>query len=124
MAKPYGVVIISHSKDVAKGVHDIIKEIAPDVSITHAGGTEDGRIGTSFDAVNEAIESNEANTVYTFYDLGSAKMNIETVEEISEKEIILFNAPILEGSYATAAQVQMDEKPEVIAANLKTIEIK
>ncbi|HEM0532468.1 TPA: PTS mannose family transporter subunit IIA, partial [Listeria monocytogenes] len=23
MAKPYGVVIISHSKDVAKGVHDI-----------------------------------------------------------------------------------------------------
>ncbi|HAM3400135.1 TPA: PTS mannose family transporter subunit IIA, partial [Listeria monocytogenes] len=52
MAKPYGVVIISHSKDVAKGVHDIIKEIAPDVSITHAGGTEDGRIGTSFDAVN------------------------------------------------------------------------
>ncbi|HBL8440594.1 TPA: PTS mannose family transporter subunit IIA, partial [Listeria monocytogenes] len=24
----------------------------------------------------------------------------------------------------TAAQVQMDEKPEVIAANLKTIEIK
>ncbi|HEL9339544.1 TPA: PTS mannose family transporter subunit IIA, partial [Listeria monocytogenes] len=25
MAKPYGVVIISHSKDVAKGVHDIIK---------------------------------------------------------------------------------------------------
>ncbi|HEL9533446.1 TPA: PTS mannose family transporter subunit IIA, partial [Listeria monocytogenes] len=22
MAKPYGVVIISHSKDVAKGVHD------------------------------------------------------------------------------------------------------
>ncbi|MBF2631744.1 PTS mannose family transporter subunit IIA, partial [Listeria seeligeri] len=46
MAKPYGVVIISHSKDVAKGVHDIIKEIAPDGSITHAGGTEDGRIGT------------------------------------------------------------------------------
>ncbi|MBA5745422.1 PTS mannose family transporter subunit IIA, partial [Escherichia coli] len=71
---------------------------------------------------NEAIESNEADKVYTFYDLGSAKMNIETVEEISEKEIILFNAPILEGAYATAAQVQMDEKPEVIAANLKTIE--
>ncbi|CCQ22250.1 phosphotransferase subunit dhaM [Listeria monocytogenes N53-1] len=56
MTKPYGVVIISHSKDVAKGVHDIIKEIAPDVSITHAGGTEDGRIGTSFDAVNEALK--------------------------------------------------------------------
>ncbi|EFR83272.1 dihydroxyacetone kinase, phosphotransfer subunit, partial [Listeria monocytogenes FSL F2-208] len=84
MTKPYGVVIISHSKDVAKGVHDIIKEIAPDVSITYAGGTEDGRIGTSFDAVNEAIENNEADKVYTFYDLGSAKMNIETVEEISE----------------------------------------
>ncbi|WP_122865678.1 dihydroxyacetone kinase phosphoryl donor subunit DhaM [Listeria valentina] len=122
--KEYGIVIISHSKDVAKGVSDIISQVAADVSITYSGGTDDGGIGTSFDKVNEAFEKNSAEKVYAFYDLGSAKMNIETVMELSDKEIILFNAPILEGAYATAAQVQMDEKPEVIKENLKSIEIK
>ncbi|EMG28805.1 PTS system mannnose-specific family transporter subunit IIA [Listeria fleischmannii 1991] len=124
MKKPYGIVIISHSANVAKGVFDIVSQVALDVSITYAGGTDEGDIGTSFDKVNEAFEQNEADKVYAFYDLGSAKMNIETVMELSEKEIILFNAPILEGAYATAAQIQMDEKPEVIQANLKSIEIK
>jgi PTS hybrid protein len=124
MKKPYGIVIISHSANVAKGVFDIVSQVALDVSITYAGGTDEGDIGTSFDKVNEAFEQNEVDKVYAFYDLGSAKMNIETVMELSEKEIILFNAPILEGAYATAAQIQMDEKPEVIQANLKSIEIK
>ncbi|MHC5252777.1 dihydroxyacetone kinase phosphoryl donor subunit DhaM [Listeria kieliensis] len=122
--KEYGIVIISHSKDVAKGVSDIISQVAADVSITYSGGTDDGGIGTSFDKVNEAFEKNAAEKVYAFYDLGSAKMNIETVMELLDKEIILFNAPILEGAYATAAQVQMDEKTEVIKENLKSIEIK
>ncbi|MBC1522261.1 dihydroxyacetone kinase phosphoryl donor subunit DhaM [Listeria aquatica] len=122
--KEYGIVIISHSKDVAKGVSDIISQVAADVSITYSGGTDDGGIGTSFDKVNAAFEKNAAEKLYAFYDLGSAKMNIETVMELSDKEIILFNAPILEGAYATAAQVQMDEKPEVIKENLKSIEIK
>ncbi|WP_239253614.1 dihydroxyacetone kinase phosphoryl donor subunit DhaM [Listeria ilorinensis] len=124
MTKPYGIVIISHSKDVAKGVHDIIEQIAADVAITFAGGTDDGGIGTSFDKVNAAFEENPADKIFAFYDLGSAKMNIETVAEVSDKEIILYNAPILEGAYATAAQLQMDEDPEVVKQNLKSIEIK
>ncbi|EUJ27194.1 PTS system mannnose-specific family transporter subunit IIA [Listeria floridensis FSL S10-1187] len=122
--KPFGIVVISHSKDVAKGVHDIISQVAADVSITYAGGTDDGGIGTSFDKVNQAFLDNAADKVYAFYDLGSAKMNIETVKELSDKEIILYDAPILEGAYATAAQVQIDEKQEVIEANLKSIVIK
>lgn len=124
MVKPYGVVIISHSADVAKGIAAILAQIAKDVSITYAGGTDNDEIGTSFDKVNEAIASNKADTVYAFYDLGSAKMNIETVEEIADKKIIVYDAPILEGAYATAAQIQMDEKPEIIEANLKKIEVK
>ncbi|WP_088810174.1 MULTISPECIES: dihydroxyacetone kinase phosphoryl donor subunit DhaM [Listeria] len=124
MKKPYGIVIISHSADVAKGVFDIASQVAHDVCITYAGGTDDGGIGTSFDKVNDAFEQNEADKVYAFYDLGSAKMNIETVSELSDKEIILFDAPLLEGVYATAAQIQIDEKPDVISKNLKSIEMK
>lgn len=54
--KEYGIVIISHSKDVAKGVSDIISQVAADVSITYSGGADDGGIGTSFDKVNAAFE--------------------------------------------------------------------
>lgn len=99
MVKFYGVVIIFYFKDVVKGVYDIIKEIVLDVFIMYVGGIEDGCIGISFDVVNEVIESNEVNKVYIFYDFGSVKMNIEIVEEISEKEIIFFNVLILEGVY-------------------------
>ena len=44
-------------------------------------------IGTSFEAILEAVESNLADKIYAFYDLGSAKMNLEMVSEMSEKTI-------------------------------------
>lgn len=124
MTKKYGIVIISHSPDVAYGIHQIIQEVARDVAITHAGGTDDGEIGTSFEKVSTAFETNEADYLYAFYDLGSAKMNIETIMEISDKEILLFDVPILEGAYVTAAQLQMDESIDVINKNLETIIVK
>ncbi|MBC2168066.1 PTS-dependent dihydroxyacetone kinase phosphotransferase subunit DhaM [Listeria booriae] len=124
MSKKYGIAIISHSAEVAHGIHQILLEIARDVPITHAGGTDYGGIGTSFEKVSIAFETNEADHIYAFYDLGSAKMNIETVMDISDKEIILFDVPILEGAYATAAQLQIDEKIETINENLKTIIVK
>ncbi|WP_430534385.1 dihydroxyacetone kinase phosphoryl donor subunit DhaM [Listeria rocourtiae] len=124
MVKKYGIVIISHSADLAYSVHQIIQEVARDVAITHAGGTDDGKIGTSFEKVSTAFETNEADHIYAFYDLGSAKMNIETIMEISDKEILLFDVPILEGAYATAAQLQMDESIAVINKNLETIIVK
>ncbi|EUJ21714.1 PTS-dependent dihydroxyacetone kinase phosphotransferase subunit DhaM [Listeria grandensis] len=124
MTKKYGIVIVSHSADVAYGIHQLIQEVARDVAITHVGGTDDGKIGTSFEKVSTAFETNEADHIYAFYDLGSAKMNIETIQEISDKEIILFDVPILEGAYITAAQLQMDESTQKINENLKTIIIK
>ncbi|WP_163651787.1 dihydroxyacetone kinase phosphoryl donor subunit DhaM [Listeria sp. PSOL-1] len=124
MTKDDGIVIISHSKDVARGIYDLIKQIAADVPITYAGGTEDDGIGTSFDKVNQAFEKNPAQKIYAFYDLGSAKMNIETVKGLSDKEIFLCNAPILEGAYVAAAQLQIDGDEETVKQTLQPIEIK
>lgn len=31
----YGIVIMSHSKDIAQGIHNLLDEVAKDVSITH-----------------------------------------------------------------------------------------
>ncbi|MDN5412886.1 MAG: PTS mannose family transporter subunit IIA, partial [Lactococcus sp.] len=35
----YGIVIVSHQKDVAKGIVALIREVAKDVAITYVGGT-------------------------------------------------------------------------------------
>ncbi|MDE7498468.1 PTS mannose family transporter subunit IIA, partial [Streptococcus agalactiae] len=51
-----GIIVVSHSKNIAQGVVDLISEVAKDVSITYVGGTEDGEIGTSFDQVQQIVE--------------------------------------------------------------------
>ena len=68
-----GIVIVSHSKNIAQGIVDLISEVAFEISITYVGGTEKGEIGTSFERVQEAVEANKANVLLAFYDLGSAK---------------------------------------------------
>lgn len=40
-----GIVIVSHSDLVARGVKEIAGQMAPEVKIEAAGGTSDNRIG-------------------------------------------------------------------------------
>ena len=82
-----GLVIVSHSKHIAQGVVELISEVAKDVPITYVGGTEDGGIGTSFDQVDRVVSENPADTLLAFFDLGSAKMNLEMVADFSDKSI-------------------------------------
>ena len=49
-------VIVSHSDKLAEGVVDLAGQMARDVQLRAAGGTDDGRIGTSFDKVSAAAE--------------------------------------------------------------------
>ncbi|MCF1633344.1 PTS-dependent dihydroxyacetone kinase phosphotransferase subunit DhaM [Streptococcus gallolyticus subsp. gallolyticus] len=118
-----GIVIVSHSKNIAQGVVDLISEVSSDISITYVGGTEKGGIGTSFERVQEAVETNEATTLLAFYDLGSAKMNLEMVGDFSEKDIIINNVPIVEGAYTAAALLQAGVGLEEISKQLQELEI-
>ena len=40
-----GIVIVSHSADIAKGLVSLIREVAPDIPLTATGGLEDGGFG-------------------------------------------------------------------------------
>ena len=42
-----GLVLVSHSKELAQGLSDVAGQMAPAVTIAPAGGLEDGEIGTS-----------------------------------------------------------------------------
>jgi len=119
----YGIVIVSHSQNVAQGIFDLISEVAKDVMITYVGGTEDGRIGTSFEQVAAVIAANPQEKLLAFFDLGSAKMNLEIAIEASDKKIDLLFVPILEGSYAAAALLQANADITMIYDELEAMKI-
>lgn len=119
----YGLIIVSHSKNVAVGIVDLIKEVAKDVCITYVGGTEDGGIGTSFEQVSTIIEENSKDKLLAFFDLGSAKMNLEIAIETSQKQIELMSVPVLEGSYTAAALLQADADIEMIKKELEEMKM-
>ncbi|EPV84077.1 dihydroxyacetone kinase phosphoryl donor subunit DhaM [Streptococcus agalactiae] len=118
-----GIIVVSHSKNIAQGVVDLISEVAKDVSITYVGGTEDGEIGTSFDQVQQIVEQNDKKTLLAFFDLGSAKMNLELVADFSEKNIIINSVPVVEGAYTAAALLQAGANLDSIQSQLAELTI-
>lgn len=118
-----GIVIVSHSKNIAQGVADLIQEVAKDVAFTYTGGKEDGGIGTGFDQVQKVVEDNPKETLLAFFDLGSAKMNLEMTAEFSAKNIIINNVPIVEGTYAAAALIQAGADLPAIEEQLKNLTV-
>ena len=119
----YGIVIVSHSANIAQGMYDLIQEVAKDVSITYVGGTEEGGIGTSFETASQAMESNSAESLLAFYDLGSAKMNLEMAIEFTTKEVEVFDVPVVEGTYTAAALLQAGVDLDTVKAQLAEMKL-
>ncbi|SUO89376.1 dihydroxyacetone kinase phosphoryl donor subunit DhaM [Streptococcus uberis] len=118
-----GILIVSHSKYIAQGVYDLVQEVAKDVSITFVGGDPDGGIGTSFDQVQQIVDDNPKEKLLAFFDLGSARMNLEMVADFSDKEIHIVQVPIVEGTYTAAALIQAGLDQDGILAQLTELEI-
>lgn len=116
-----GIVIISHSEQVAEGVKAIIRQVVEEVPVETAGGTDDGEIGTSLDKILNAIDRADANKgVLLFYDLGSAKMNAEIAIEMCNKEnVLLVEAPLLEGAYIGAVEAGLGKEIVEIVTSIK-----
>ncbi len=119
----YGILLISHSEDIVNGLSNLITEVAKDVSLTTAGGAGEGIIGTSFDKINEAIEANQASKLLAFYDLGSAKMNLEMAMELTDKEIEYYDVAFIEGAYTAAALLQAGVSFEEVNQQLLKLKI-
>jgi dihydroxyacetone kinase DhaKLM complex PTS-EIIA-like component DhaM len=60
-------------------------------------------IATSFATTRELVNNHSSDHLLAFYDLGSTKMNLEMVKELSNKSITIYDVPIVEGSYTAAA---------------------
>lgn len=113
MATPtVALVLVSHSRGLAEGVAELARPMAPDVVLLPAGGTDDGRLGTSFDligaAVDEALRDGGSAVVLT--DLGSAVLTAESVLEMADPAVVarvrLVDAPFVEGAVEAAVVAQ------------------
>jgi len=124
MKNIYGIVLVSHSESLAIGLKQLLDEVAHDVVITTAGSTFDGRIGTSYEKVQEAVDNNPFSELLIFYDLGSAKMNIDVVLETTTKHLHVMNCAMVEGAYVAAAMLGGEQSLEAVLNELKPLMIK
>jgi PTS hybrid protein len=118
-----GIVVVSHSAQLAAGLAEIARQMAPNVSVCPAGGQEDGSIGTSFDLITAAIgEADSGDGVILLYDLGSGYLTAETAVEFLDGEqgdrVVIVDAPLVLAavSGAIAANVGADLRGVVGAA--------
>ncbi len=119
-----GIVLVSHVPEVATGLTKLLSQVAKDVSITTAGGTDDGRIGTSMQKILTAFKQNKADEILAFYDLGSAKMNLDMAIEMSNKKVHLYNTAFIEGAYTAASLVEAGVSLTDIEKQLKPLVVK
>ena len=118
-----GLVLVSHSRELAQGLADVAGQMAPSVTIAPAGGLEDGAIGTSFDLITAAIEkADSGDGAVLLYDLGSGYLTAETAVEFLESEqaerVVIVDAPFVLGavSASIAAHVGGDLRAVIAAA--------
>ncbi len=119
-----GITIVSHVPDIAAGLPKLLKQVAADVPITYAGGTDDGDIGTSMEKISQAFDENSADEILAFYDLGSAKMNLEMAQETSDKKIHVYDTALIESTYTAASLLQAGVPLKDVETQLKPLKIK
>lgn len=103
------LVVVSHSEKIADGAAELAAQMAPDVVILPAGGTDDGRIGTSLEKVMAALDQAAGEDgIVVLTDLGSAVMTAESAVEFlpDPDTVLLADAPLVEGLVAAAVAAQ------------------
>lgn len=102
------IVVVSHSEKIADGAAELAAQMAPDVLILAAGGTTDGRIGTSLEKVMAALDRVGEEGAVILADLGSAVMTAESALEFAgdPSTLVLADAPLVEGLVAAAVAAQ------------------
>jgi phosphoenolpyruvate---glycerone phosphotransferase subunit DhaM len=102
-----GIVLISHSPELVKGLEELLNQIQQSVPISAAGGTSENEIGTDVYKIKQAIESVYSEKgVAILFDLGSALLNAEmALEKLAEfPNVKIADAPLVEGAYAAVIQ--------------------
>ncbi|HEU4425949.1 MAG TPA: dihydroxyacetone kinase phosphoryl donor subunit DhaM [Pilimelia sp.] len=108
MTTMVGIVLISHSSGLAEGAAQLAEQVGRGARVVPAGGTDDGRLGTSTERIAAAIDAADAGAgVLLIPDLGSSVLSARSVladldPEDGGVQIRLADAPFVEGAIAAA----------------------
>ena len=118
-----GIVVVSHSAQIAAGTVELARQMAgDDLRIEAAGGTADGSLGTDAASIMAAIQAAESGAgVLVLVDLGSAVLATQTALELLGPEVAsrvrLSGGPLVEGAVVAAVQASVgDDLAAVLAA--------
>ncbi|APU13502.1 MULTISPECIES: dihydroxyacetone kinase phosphoryl donor subunit DhaM [Actinoalloteichus] len=113
-----GLVLVSHSRQLAAGLAELAGQMAPDVRIEAAGGLPGGELGSDLELVSAAVDrAEQGRGVVLLYDIGSAQMTAElAVEALDDPgRAYVADAPFVEGAVAAAVAAQGGADLESVA---------
>jgi dihydroxyacetone kinase phosphotransfer subunit len=108
-----GIVIVSHSAKVAEGVKELADQMTQKrVRIAAAGGVDDHTIGTNAERIHAALnEVDSPDGMLILLDLGSAimsaQMAVEMLPEPKRAQVVLSEAPLVEGAIIAAVEASL-----------------
>ena len=121
-----GLVLVSHSREVAESVARLARGLAGGgvlAPVEPAGGTPDGGLGTSSEAIAAAARRADRGAgVAVLADLGSAVLTVQALlaEDAGEGELPqdtrLVDAPFLEGAVAALVAASAGAGLDAVAA--------
>jgi dihydroxyacetone kinase phosphotransfer subunit len=118
-----GIVVVSHSAQIAAGTVELARQMAgDDLRIEAAGGMPDGSLGTDAAAIMAAITAAEDGAgVLVLMDLGSAVLATQTALELLGEDaaarVRMSGGPLVEGAVVAAVQASVgDDLAAVLAA--------
>ena len=120
MSSTVGIVIVSHSAQVAAGTADMVRQMVGDeVPLGCSGGDPDGGLGTSIESILKAIDQAWSDAgVAILVDLGGAETNSEMAVEMLAPEragkVVICNAPIVEGAVMAATEASGGSSLEAV----------
>jgi PTS hybrid protein len=112
-----GLVLVSHSRTLVEGLRDIVAQFGgASVPVGLAGGTPDGRLGTTADQIVAAVRGvlgavpADGGAVVLF-DFGSAALSVEiALEALSGEDrtrVRVPQAPLVEGAFTAGVQASI-----------------
>ena len=118
------ILIASHSKDLAKGLTDIIEQMAQGVRIEYSGGDDEGNLGSNFEEIFAKMNELASDGLVVFFDMGSSMMNVETaysmLDEGLQEKTIIAGSPLVESalemSLAIDEETSLDDIKEMISS--------
>ncbi|WP_306483401.1 dihydroxyacetone kinase phosphoryl donor subunit DhaM [Anaerococcus sp.] len=118
------ILIASHSKDLAKGLTDIIGQMTTNVRIEYSGGDDEGNLGSNFEEIFAKMNELAPEGLVVFFDMGSSMMNVETaysmLDEDLQEKILIAGSPLVESALEISLYINEETSLEKIREKISS----